>query len=216
MKKLLVFLTSIFLFFLIPLWLSSVFAANFEFDQTSVNVSNNQTFNIAVTLNPGSDSIYSTDIYLVYDATILKPTNVAAGSLFPTVSNDLSQSGKVYIAAMVNDPTTSVSSSGTVATVTFQALKEGTTNLTFDCSSSKIIKNDANGTNVIVCSQNGTSSIVVGSSEDSNSNNTTLETNNNQTTELPKTGILEDFLRVGLPGLILVLTGIFLKISLKY
>lgn len=219
MKKITVFLISTFLFFFIPLLVNSVLAANFGFDKNSVNVNNNETFDISITINPGSDSIYSTDIYLIYDATILKPTKVTAGSLFPTVSNDISQSGKVYIAAMVNDPTSSVSSSGTVATITFQAIKEGTTSLTFDCSNSKIVKNDANGTNVLVCSQNGTSSIVVGSGQSSTSTtNTSSDTtsNNDQIQELPKTGIIDQLLKVGLPGIVLVAAGIFLKMSLKY
>ncbi len=199
-------------FFLISGIFNKVGAANFSFDKTNVNVGNGQTFDIEITLNPGSDSIYSTDIYILYDSSILKPTTVTAGSLFPTVSNDLSQSGKVYIAAMVNDPTSAVSSSGTIAKITFQALKEGSTSLSFDCSSSKIIKNDANGTNVLVCSQNATSSVTIGNSGGGFNN----QNNNNNLNELPQTGIVEDFLKLGLSGLFLVIIGIFLKKSFGY
>ena len=145
----------------LPLFLS-VQAAALKFDKTTVSTTNGGTFQIAVTVDPGSDALNSVDAYVSFDSTLLKATVVSAGTLFPTVSNDISTSGKVYIAGMVNDPASSVSSAGTVATITFQALKDGTATLSFDCNTSKIIKNDINASNVIVCSTNGTSAVTIG------------------------------------------------------
>lgn len=197
-----------FIFFVFPYFFSFIRAASFSFDKTTVTVNSGETFQLSVNLNPESDKIYSADIYINYDASFLKPTNVSAGSLFPTVSNDISTSGKVYIAAMVNDPTSAVSSSGTVATITFQALKDGSVTLSFDCNSSKIIKDDVNASNVLNCSANNSAAITIGTG--STNNNTSSEIPE----ELPKTGILENVLKFAFPGIILLILGGALRLVL--
>ena len=202
-----------FFFLFLPLSQGRVFAANFSFDKTTVQIDNNQTFNIAVSLNPGSDSIFSADIHVRYDNSVLKVNNVSYGSLFPTVNKVSDENGDLYIAAMVNDPASSISSSGVVATITFQGIKKGTTTLTFDCSTSKIVKNDANGTNVMVCNNNGSSSIIVGSggSSGGSSSSESYQNDQKQIQELPRSGIFDNIIKVGIPGLVLVLVGVFLK-----
>ena len=77
-------------------------------------------------VEPGTDALSATDVYVVYDATLLKATVVTAGTQFPIVTNDIATSGKVYIAGMVSDPASSITASGTLATITFQGLKDGT------------------------------------------------------------------------------------------
>ena len=156
-------------FFLVAPFVFSAEAASLKFDKTTATTTNGGTFQISVTVDPAGDNLSSTDVYVTFDSTLLKANSVAAGSLFPTVTNDISTSGKVYIAGMVNDPATSVSTSGTLATITFQGLKDGSGTLAFDCATSKIIKNDINATNVINCSQNGTSSVTVGANNCSTS-----------------------------------------------
>lgn len=196
-----------FIFFVFPYFFGFVKAASFNFDKTTVTVNSGESFQINVNLDPGSDKIYSADIYINYDAGLLKPTAVSAGSLFPTVSNDLSTSGKIYIAAMVNDPTAAISTSGTVATITFQALKDGSSSLSFDCNLSKIIKDDANASNVLNCSANNSSTITIG---------TTGPINNSSEipTELPKTGILENVLKFAFPGIVFLILGGALRLVL--
>lgn len=189
--------------FLTPL-VHGVEAASLGFDKSTATVANGGTVQIGVTLNPGSDGVNSTDIYVTYDATVLKATGVAAGSLFPTVSNDTSVSGKVYIAGLVNDPASSITSSGTVATITFQALKEGTATLAFDCNSSKVVKNDLNATNVLVCSSNGTSTITVGAG---GSNNPTATPGPTMPTQLPQSGVFDNVVKFAIPGAVLLLLG---------
>ncbi|KKS44946.1 MAG: hypothetical protein UV09_C0052G0004 [Candidatus Gottesmanbacteria bacterium GW2011_GWA2_42_18] len=151
MKKVLKIILLLLIFFLSsPLLFNPAWAGFFKFDKTTVSVANGETFQIAVTVDPGSDALNSVDAYVTFDSTVLKATAVTAGSLFPTVSNDISTSGKVYIAGMVNDPASSISAAGTLATITFQGLKDGSVTLAFDCNTSKIIKNDINASNVIV------------------------------------------------------------------
>jgi hypothetical protein len=205
------FFSSLIFFIIVP-FVFSAQAASLNFDKSTATAANGATFQISVTVDPGSDSLNSTDVYVNYDATLLKATTVAAGSLFPTVSNDISTSGKVYIAGMVNDPASSISTAGTLATITFQGLKEGTGTLSFDCDTSKIIKNDINASNVITCSQNGTSAVTVGSG--SGVVPTSPPNNSNTPNTLPETGIFDNVIKFALPGGILLILGSVLRIVL--
>ena len=189
----------------------SVQAASLKFDKTTATAANGATFQISVTVEPGSDALNSTDVYVTYDATLLKATLVSAGSLFPTVSNDISTSGKVYIAGMVNDPASSISTTGTLATITFQGLKEGSGTLSFDCNTSKIIKNDINASNVMTCSQNGTAAITVGSGSGTAP---TTAPNNSAPAELPQSGIFDNVVKFAFPGAILLILGSVLRLVL--
>ncbi len=191
--KLILFL--IFFGLLLPGYLTSVEAASLNFDKTTVSAAIGGTFQVAVTVDPGSNSLNSTDVYVIFDSTLVKATTVAAGSLFPTVSHDESTSGKVYIAGMVNDPASSISTTGTLATITFQGLKDGSGSLSFDCNTSKIIKDDINATNVITCSQNGTTSVTIGSGGGSTPS------------QLPESGIFDNVIKFAIPGIILLLLG---------
>lgn len=200
------FLSLIIFFIVVPFVLRTE-AASLNFDKSTATAANGATFQISVTVDPGSDALNSTDVYVTYDATLLKATLVSAGSLFPTVSNDISTSGKIYIAGMVNDPASSISTAGTLATITFQGLKEGTGTLSFDCNSSKIIKNDINASNVITCSQNGTAAITVGSGS---STAPTTE----PPAQLPKSGIFDNVVKFAFPGAILLILGGVLRLVL--
>jgi len=201
------FLLIIFFLSLPLLFNSSVRAASLKFDKTTVSVSNGGTFEIAVTVDPGSDALNSVDAYVTFDSTVIKATAVASGSLFPTVSHDESTAGRVYIAGMVNDPASSISATGTLATITFQGLKDGSAALAFDCNTSKIIKNDINASNVISCSQNGTAAMTVGSGEMAPAANTGVS-------ELPQSGVFENVVKFAVPGMILLLVGGILKFVL--
>ncbi len=193
-------------FFITAPSLSGVQAATLKFDKTTATAANGATFQISVIVDPGTDALNSTDVYVTFDSTLLKATAVAAGAMFPTVSNDISTSGKVYIAGLVNDPASSISTSGTLATITFQGLKEGTGTLSFDCNTSKIIKNDINASNVMTCAQNGTSAITVGSGSSAPAVA--------PPSELPQTGILDNLIKFAIPGAILLLLGSALRLVL--
>lgn len=193
----------------------AVEAASLKFNNSSATVSNGGTFQIEVVVDPGSDSVNSADVYVSYDGTLLKATGVSAGSLFPTVTNDVATSGTVYIAGMVNDPANSISSSGTVAIITFEALKEGTGTLSFDCNSSKVVKNDLNATNVLTCTSNGTSAVTVGAGGSSDPTATPVTDGTGETpTELPQTGIWDNVARLAIPGALLLLLGGALRLIL--
>lgn len=147
---------------------SQVRAAALRFDKTTNSVTNGNTFDVQVTIDPGSEQVTSTDAWIVYDKNILTVVSVKDGTYFPTVLNDTTTAGKVYVAGLVNDPTEFKSGVGTVATITFRAAANGNATLSYLCDpnateTSKIIKNDINSTNIIECGANGTQVVTVSS-----------------------------------------------------
>jgi len=183
--------SSVIIFFIVAPFMFSAQAASLNFNKSTATATNGETFQIAVTVDPDGDALNSTDVYVTFDSTLLKATEVSAGSLFPTVSNDISTSGSVYIAGMVDDPASSISTAGTLATITFQALKDGSGTISFNCDTSKIIKNDIDASNVITCSQNGTSAVTIGE----------------PVTELPQSGVFDNVVHIAIPGMILLIFG---------
>lgn len=208
MKNSLKFFLLVFSFLFVLPFVWRIEAAYLNFDKSTVSVAVGGTFQIAVNIDPASENMNSADIYVSYDSTVLKATDVAAGSLFPYVSNDIATSGKVYIAGMVTDPASSISTSGTVATITFQGLKDGNSTLSFSCDTSKIIKNDVDASNILVCSSNGTSAVTVGNGS-SNPNPTAVPPN-----QLPESGIFDNVVKYSIPGIMLLMLGSMLRLVL--
>src|SRR3989338_1118335 len=167
MKKF-VFPTLVFFFlFLLSASISGQAEAGFlNFDQSSVSVNPQATFTISVLVDAGPDEITSTVAHILFEPSLLEAQSVTPGNFFPSVSQNIT-SGEMYITGIVDTPATFKTGAGTLATVTFKALKDGTASLTFFCqlgqyNSSKIIKNDFNATNIIDCSQNGSATVTVG------------------------------------------------------
>lgn len=189
-------------------------AAFLKFDNTSYTVTSGDTILIQVMVDPGSDQIAGTDAYVTFDSTLLQATTVTAGTYFPSVSNDIA-AGKVSIWG-VTEPASPKTGVGTIATITFKALKSGTGTLTYFCdaassSSSKVVKNDINATNVITCSQNQTATIS--SSGTSSSGGTTASATPSQ---LPQTGSFDNLPLFGIFGVSLLAAGFFLKVLFAF
>lgn len=195
----------------------AVDAAFLKFDKASYSVAVDETFDVEIIVNPGSEQITSVDAYVIYDSAIINADSVTEGSYFPTVLNDLT-TGKVYIAGLVDSPSDYKEGVGTVATVTFKALKEGETDLVFDCDgqatvTSKVIKNDINSTDIIVCSENGTATVTIGvggttpdatgGAEDTPTPTPTQAV----VTQLPASGTTENMIAMSILGAILVGVG---------
>lgn len=190
-------------------------AASLGYDRSSVNPNKDETFDISVKVNPTADSVTATDVYITYNSDVLSVQTIKPGNMFPTVSNDTSVAGKIYIAGMVNDPATAISSEGVLATITFKAVKEGSSTLSFDCSSSTVVKNDADATNVLNCSSNGSVTVTVGSSSGgSQPAPTTPPSAPVEPQTLPKSGVFENVVKIAVPGSILLLVGSVLRMVL--
>jgi hypothetical protein len=211
MKKIFFFISII--FFFLPVF-GQVKAASFSFDKSSYSVSTGQTVQVQINIDAGTDQVNGADAYINYDNSFLSVENIAAGSFFPTVTNDTTTAGKIYIAGLVDDPASPKTGSGTLAIITFKGLKDGTANLSFDCNNSKIVKNDANATNILQCSSSDKAMVAVGSgnSGSSDSNNSSNTSSNNQPTTLPKSGVFDNLINLSIPGAILFLIGGGLKL----
>lgn len=194
----------------------AVFAATVNFDKTSITTQSGASFSLQVNIDAGSDEIRSTDIYLNFDSGYLQVESVNEGSFFPTVTSDTSTAGQVYLAGMVDDPAVTKTGSGTLATVNFKALKDGSTTISLNCSSSKIVKADIDATNILNCSQTVSVDVTIGSgsSGSSSSGDSSTSTNSNLPSSLPRTGIFENLQKAAKPGLIFLLIGGLLRIIL--
>jgi hypothetical protein len=215
MKKTLLFL--ILIFFFLPSFLV-VEAANLSFDKSSYSVGIGQTIQVQINIDTGGEAVNGTEVYINYDSSFLSIENVSAGSFFPTVTNETGTAGRIYIAAFVDDPASSKTGSGTIATITFKGIKDGMVNLSFDCNNSKIAKSDVNSTNIFQCSSDYKVSVSIGtgsntsSSSNSSSDDQSNSSNNNQPQTLPKSGIFENLINFAIPGAILFLIGGGLKL----
>jgi len=200
-------------------FLKSVSAATLQFDPTAVNTQVDQTFEVKVNVDAGSEEITSVDAYVIYDNNVVEVQSVNDGTFFLTVAKDTSSAGKAYIAGMVDDPATAKTDSGTIATLVFKAKTNGSTTLNFDCTAgsttdSNITKKDLNASDIIQCDGNGRSVITVGTGESSSGTTQPTPTLTSSTSKLPKTGIFDNVLKYSIPGAILLLIGAMTKLML--
>jgi len=216
MKNFIIYIVLVsFFFFLFPIFLSAS-AASLQLDPVTVSTPSGETFEIKVNVDAGTDNVKSADAWISYDPTVLQAETVTDGTFFSAVNKDLSTSGKAYVSGMVDDPTKPVTGKGTIATITFKALTDGTDTLKFDCvagstnATSFIIKADSADTNVMVCTENGTSAITVGSGVNTTP---TVEPSGEPTPSiLPKSGIFDNVVKFAVPGTALLLIGLALKL----
>lgn len=210
MRKNLVY-SSLFLliFFLMPVFSGKIEAGFFSFDKSTYSVATGATVEVQVTIDAGSDELNGVDAYIKYDPLLVSVDSVTDGSFFPTVTKETGTSGTAWIAGYVDDPATSKTGTGTLATIIFKGLKDGNVTLSFDCNSSKIVKNDINASNVLVCSKNTSASIKIGVGSSSPEPTTAAPLST-----LPKSGVFENVIKFVVPGAILLILGSALRLVL--
>lgn len=202
----------------------AVSAASIQFSPQTTTVAPNSTFTVDVNVDPDTEQIAGTDIILLFDPQFLEIQSVSSESYFPIVNN-VPSTDKVKITAVVNNPGEYKSGVGTVSKVTFKALQEGTTTITVDCNltdseTSKVVKNDANATNIIDCSANGDHRVTISASAANNGNGSNNGGNSNGNgsnggNTLPQSGVVEDMLRYASVGGALVVIGALLRVLLR-
>lgn len=210
MKKF--FLVAIFLLaaFICPAFSSRVEAGYFKLEPATSSVAVNQTFELSVIVDAGSERVNGADIYITYNAGLVEAQSVSDGDFFPRVSNKDITSGRVYIAAMVLDPASPKTGSGTVARVTFKGLRDASGTISFDCGPSRLVKDDINATNILQCSQNQVNSFTIGSGQITNPTSTPttpLSTPTIAPTALPRSGSFEEMITWSRIGVLLVFIG---------
>jgi hypothetical protein len=223
MKKYLINSVIVFAFlFIVPF---VAHAATLDFDPDSTTVAPNGTFTVDVDLEAGTDQVASTDIYVLYDDTILEVQQVTAGSFFPLVQPNTEEKGRLYIAGTVTSQGDYKTGTGTVATISFKAIGEGSTNMSFDCDTavddkSEIIQNDTSAANIIECSALQTHTVTISATDtptsnaSSSSSSSTTTTTTSTTSTLPQSGVYEDMLSYAIMGGILLSAGVILRLLL--
>jgi hypothetical protein len=104
---------------------------------------------------------------MTIDESYLDVQSINQGSYFPTVTGQKTSTGKIYIAGILEDTTTTKTGDGTIATVLFTPKKTGTTEIKFDCrgndvsDTSKININFTNPQNVIDCSSTAANILTI-------------------------------------------------------
>lgn len=215
MKKIFITITLVFFLFLFSmLYAKQVEAAFLKFDKSQMTLNLNELFDLQVIVDAENDQVQSADIYVIYDKTQFEVDSViTASSYFGDVTYE-KLDGKIYIAGLPEEQGQYQTGSGTVATIKFKALKSG--NITFDCDSSGVYKNDPNVPNVLVCSKNGSAAITLAGDNptptptvpaSSSSSSSGGSYNQPTPSTLPQTGFLDNTLRVAAGGIILVVIG---------
>ena len=198
--------------FVLTATVSTAYAAGtLDFDPDSTDVAVDQTFTVDIDIDAGTDQIASTDIYIDFDETFLELDTVTDGDYFPDVSNQ-PLTGRLYIAGLIENPGEYKEGTGNVAQVTFKAIAQGSTSITFDCDTaetetSKIVKNDANATNVIDCDALAAHTVNITASDGTTSTTTSA---------LPQSGVYDEVLKYLSFGGVLLLLGIAMRIFLKF
>lgn len=141
----------------------------FLFNPTEQVKNVGDTFEVQLNVDTKTEKVFGAEAHVKYDETILSLSNIREGDFFPTVLSS-NNGGNSSIRGIVSEPADYRTGTGSIAFLTFTALKNGATTVTFYCdpaqyNTSKIIKNDINATNVIDCGANNTLAVQVGENQ---------------------------------------------------
>ena len=160
-----IFVVAVFFLWFAP---QSFAVNNFLFDSTSKNLQMGETLEVPVNIHTDSGTeVIGADIWMTIDESYLDVQSINQGSYFPTVTGQKTSTGKIYIAGILEDTTTTKTGDGTIATVLFTPKKTGTTEIKFDCrgndvsDTSKININFTNPQNVIDCSSTAANILTI-------------------------------------------------------
>ena len=222
MRRLLLCTATLFLVFALAPRINGVFAATLSFDPSSVNVEAGETFDLTIQVDVGTDEALGVDALMEYDSEKLKVNNITNGTFLTVNTKEYGNPGSIYVGAVVESSGESVTGSGPLATITFEAIGSGTSNVTFVCEidetgESNIPENSPDVPDLLECSQNGEAVVIVegGDSDDSGTSDggSSGSSGGSGGSELPKTGIVEDMVILSIiAGGLLFLFGLGTRI----
>ncbi|MBP9690781.1 hypothetical protein KBD81_01735 [Candidatus Woesebacteria bacterium] len=194
---------------------SSVDAAFLLFDPDVSTIGVDETFDVDVNIDAGTDQIAGTDIRITFDSTLVSLQSVTGGDYFPMVSN-IPSTGALYIAAHIVNQGEYKTGTGTVATLVFKALKEGAGDIKFTCDltqteTSKINKNDLNASNIINCSALNPLKVTV-SAATTTPTKAAGSSSSGSSSDLPESGVLDSMISYAGYGIVLVGLGLGLRL----
>lgn len=132
--------------------------ASLSFDPSETSVKVGQAVKLNVNMYTDNASVASVDVMINYDKGFFEPVLDATvnGSTFQKVDTKIIKPGTIYLYGIQEDKESTQPVQGHIASVTFKALKEGTTQITFGCdpvknTTSQIIKSNEELENIISC-----------------------------------------------------------------
>lgn len=202
-------------FYAAPVW-GGVFAATLKFDPTTISTNADETFKLDVVVDAENKQILGVDALIEFNADILEVESITDGDFLEIGIKEFTQPGKIYIAGVVSSPGESVTGEGVLATVQFRAKTGGSATITYTCepdetNESNISEKSTDAPDLIVCASNGEAVITVGPSVKKPTATPSART----PTELPRSGIMEDFMLYGALGIALFIVGVGAKALLK-
>jgi hypothetical protein len=178
-------------------------AAKISFSPATGTFAVSSPMKIDIVVDTEGIDTMSTDAVILYDNKMLKLDTVTYGSFYGTVLHS-EKTNKILISGMVSDATKVVSGTGTLASITFTPLTNGTATLTFDCTAGKtddtnVAKNDLNASDIVSCSSLVAGSYTIGNGTTAATPTTAAAVTPNQNigggnvvpTAIPQTGALD-------------------------
>ncbi len=192
------------------------FAQTLSFDPTQQGVVVGQQFTVKININTGGQQTSGADALITYDPNILSVVSASNGGFYTNFANNplSSVNNKYLISGFETDSTSLKSGTGTLATVTFSGKANGTSVVSFDCTtgsksdSNIIAANTAN--DIINCSSLAQASFTVGPA---NATPVTSGTSGNNPTPavLPRSGSVEVTIAAVGVGLVLTVLGLIFR-----
>ncbi len=140
----------------------------FGFQPSSSQAKVNEPFSVEITFDAGNEEVAGVDIYLNFDSDMMQASYIEGKNFFP-ITQQATMGQTAYISQVVDQQGAYKTGKGTLARIEFTPFAAGTTEITFSCDpskdeTSKIIRNDVSGTNVIDCSKLSPHTVTITSS----------------------------------------------------
>ncbi|NMC36255.1 hypothetical protein GYA49_04385 [Candidatus Beckwithbacteria bacterium] len=200
---------------------SGVWAASLKLSPASGSYDEGDSFSVKLDLVVSSESVDGVDAVLNFDEDKLEVTQITEGTLFdnhPVKSFD-NTNGKITISALVasTNPVDPVTTSGTIATITFKAIDGGTAAVDFvlqtdDSVNYSYISENETSNNILSGRTNGSYTITADDGADDDGDTGGFG-GAGTTTTLPSAGHAEQLLFLLGGGITLMIIGL---LSRKY
>lgn len=196
----------------------SAFAQTLSFDPTSGGFNMNQQFTVKINVNTGGQQTTGADALVTFDPTILSIVSATNGGFYTNFANNpiSGVSNQYLISGFETDPTSIKSGTGTLATVTFKGIANGTSAVSFNCSAGS--KSDSNiiqqgsANDIINCGALASASYTIGPANATPITSCTSTGNCPPTpSTLPRSGTVEVTIAAVGIGIVLTLVGLIFK-----
>ncbi len=193
----------------------AVFAATLKFDPTTISTNTGETFTLDVVVDAEDKEILGVDALIEYNASICEVESITDGDFLEIGIKEFTQPGKIYIAGVVSNPGESVTGEGVLASIQCRAKSAGTTKFTYTCETgetneSNISEKSTDAPDLIECSLNGEAVVTVDGGKAKTSTGSAKSPS-----ELPRTGIVEDFMLFTSLGVAFMIVGLSAKALLR-